>query len=109
MLETALQETRGRESADAAAQHGEASWTSILARDQKVARHIDCERGSAPRERHAPAAVPVVVDEQFVAEALRLDYETARTVWSESDDLANDPIARHLYWCEVTFVLKAET
>ena len=44
----------------------------------------------------------VVMNEQFLAESLRFDDKTARAIWSESDDFANDAITRNLYGCEMS-------
>src|ERR1041385_8445011 len=67
-------------------------WSWLFVCDEKGAGHIDSERRSAPRERDATAAVSIVVNKEFAAEALRVDDEAARSIRPQSHDFANDAI-----------------
>ena len=69
----------------------------LFVRDKKVARHIDGERRSAPRERHATTTVSVVVNEELAAETLRIDNKTARAIRPQPNDFTNDPITRNVH------------
>jgi len=73
-----------------------------------VAREIDCECRSAPRERDSTTAVPVIVNEQFVPKPLRVNHETAGPVRSQPDDFANDSIASNFDGRKVASRLKSE-
>ena len=84
-----LQETRGRESHDAAAD------------DRAVAAgalhpFVDGELRGAPRKGDPGAAVPVIVDDYFIAKLLRAHDEAGRAKRAESDDRADDPVGRHV-------------
>ena len=72
----------------------------LFVRDEKVARHIDSERRSAPRERHATTTVAIVVNEELAAETLRIDNKAARAIRPQSHDFANDSIPGYLDRCE---------
>jgi hypothetical protein len=42
------------------------------------------------------------MDQELLAQSLRLDYKTFRAIWPEANNFTNDPIARHLNRLEVT-------
>jgi hypothetical protein len=75
-------------------------------RDEKVSQEIDSQRGCAPRKRYTSATVAVVVHEELIAESLCIHDETARAIWSQPDNLANDPVPGDFDGREMPFRLK---
>src|SRR5689334_9944642 len=108
ILESTLQQSCGREPAHAAAKHGKVRRSWLFVRDEKVTRHIDSERRSAPRERHATAAVSVVVSKKLAAETLRVDDEAARSIRSQSHDFSNDAITRNVDGRKMTLCVEGQ-
>lgn len=45
--------------------------------------------------------MPVVMDQEFFADALGADYKTFGAIWSEADNFTNDPVAVNFDWREV--------
>ena len=78
-----LQRSRRRKSDDAAAQHGRA-------RGRAIGDQIRGERGAAPRQAEASAAVSVIVHQHLRAERLRAKHESARAIGTQPDDRANN-------------------
>ena len=81
-----LQQSRGRETDDATAQYCDRA--SPAARGDL----FDGEIGRAPGQRHAGAAVSVVVNEQLVAERLGPNDEARGAKRTKSDVGADDPV-----------------
>ena len=77
-------------------------------RDEKVARHINSERCSAPRKRHAAATVSVVVNEELAAETFRIDDKAARAIRPQPHDFTNDSIARNVDWRKVSLRVEGQ-
>src|SRR5690349_228285 len=74
-----------------------------------VTREIDRECRRAPRERYATTAVSIVMDQQFVAKSLCVNHETAGTIRSQSDNLANDTVACNFDGSKVTLRIEGES
>ena len=72
-----------------------------VARFQKIARQINRQGRRAPGKRYAGSAMPIVMDEKFVAYSLGLNFKTFGAIWSETYNFTNDPIARDFNRCEV--------
>ena len=77
-------------------------------RNQIVPQEIDSQCRCSPRERDATPAVTVVVYEQFVSKALRIDHETAGPVRPQPDYFTNDSVARNFDGRKVSLRVKGK-
>ena len=85
-----LEHARRRKADDAAADNG---GPTLFRLECQVAG----EQRGAPRERHARAAVTIVVDDGFVVAAFCAEHEAGGAVRTQSDRRARHAIERHLY------------
>src|SRR5689334_2426100 len=74
---------------------------------QDVSRQIQGQRRRPPGKRNARASVPIIVNQQFGAEALRVDDEPFGAVRSQADDLTNDSVALNPDRCQIAFGIRA--
>ena len=85
----ALELPRAREADRSAADHRRLPRLML---GRELRRH----QPGAPRQRHAGAAVPVVVHEQLVVELVRLQHEAGVAMRPQADGRADDAIPRRV-------------
>jgi hypothetical protein len=85
----ALELSRRRQTGGAASQDGRATG-------EVIERHLRRHLPRAPGERHARAAMAVVVNDRLVVELVRPQHETRRPLGPESDGRADHPIPGHV-------------
>jgi len=67
----------------------------------RLQREFGHHHAAPPRERHAGAAMTIVVDHQLVIQALGAEHEPGRAMRAQADRRPDDAIPRHAHRREV--------